>query len=224
MTCKRFDARKATQWSAAEFAEHVRECADCAALADLDNRLNSELLKLREPIAAPGLWDRIESALAEEKVQASAGREPRPAGRRIIGAALARRWQVLVPVGAAVLIILVTALLLLLKGPAAPSGILARESLAKVEQKEKEYADAIEALEKLARPKIDAMDLHMASLYRDKLATIDAQLEKCREALESNPANAHIRRYLLAALEDKHQTLAELAGSLKTTKKGRSDS
>ena len=224
MTCKRLDARKASQWSAAELAEHVRECADCAASAALDERLNSELLKLREPIAAPGLWDRIESALAEEKLQASADRESRPAGRRILGAALARRWQVLVPVGTAVLIILVTALLLLLKGPAAPSGILAREALAKVEQKEKEYTNAIEALEKLARPKIDAMNLQMVSLYRDKLATIDAQLEKCREALESNPANAHIRRYLLAALEDKQQTLAALAGSLYTTKKGRSNS
>ncbi len=51
------------------------------------------------------------------------------------------------------------------------------------------------------------------SLYRDKLAVIDGQIEKCQEALERNPGNAHIRRYFLAALQDKKQTLAEALGS-----------
>jgi hypothetical protein len=57
------------------------------------------------------------------------------------------------------------------------------------------------------------MDIQMMSLYRDKLAVIDAQIGKCRDALDSNPGNAHIRRYLLAALQDKHQTLADMLGS-----------
>jgi len=47
----------------------------------------------------------------------------------------------------------------------------------------------------------------------DKLAVIDGQIEKCQEALERNPGNAHIRRYFLAALQDKKQTLAEALGS-----------
>jgi hypothetical protein len=64
----------------------------------------------------------------------------------------------------------------------------------------------------MAAPKIEAMDLQMVSLYRDKLAAIDSQIAKCREALNSNPANAHIRRYLLAALSDKRQTLTEILG------------
>jgi len=51
------------------------------------------------------------------------------------------------------------------------------------------------------------------SLYRDKLAAIDAQIDKCREALDSNPGNAHIRQYLLAALQDKRQALADVLGS-----------
>jgi hypothetical protein len=50
----------------------------------------------------------------------------------------------------------------------------------------------------------------MMLLYRDKLETIDAQIERCKEALALNPASAHIRRYLLAALQDKKGTLAEL--------------
>jgi len=78
--------------------------------------------------------------------------------------------------------------------------------------KEGEYIQAINELEKTARPKLAGMDLQMMSLYRDRLAAIDSQLERCKEALASNPANAHIRRYLLAALQDKKQTLAEVLG------------
>jgi hypothetical protein len=48
-------------------------------------------------------------------------------------------------------------------------------------------------------------------LYRDRLETIDAQIARCQEALAENPSNAHIRRYLLAALQDKKETLRELA-------------
>jgi hypothetical protein len=101
---------------------------------------------------------------------------------------------------------------------ASSSGLLARRALARVELKEREYTEAIGALEKLAGPKIEAMDLQMMSLYRDKLAAIDAQIERCREALASNPANAHIRSYLLAALRDKRQTLAQALGTEDPTK------
>jgi len=54
------------------------------------------------------------------------------------------------------------------------------------------------------------LDLELDSLYRDRLGTIDAQIARCREALKSNPANAHIRRYLMAALRDKRETLTEV--------------
>jgi hypothetical protein len=72
-----------------------------------------------------------------------------------------------------------------------PSGILAGRLLANVEIKEREYSDAIAALEKLAGPKIEAMDPEMGSLYRGKLAVIDAQIQKCRDALSSNSGNAY---------------------------------
>jgi hypothetical protein len=57
------------------------------------------------------------------------------------------------------------------------------------------------------------MNLELMLLYRDRLETIDDQIEQCREALSENPGNAHIRRYMLAALQDKKQTLKELLES-----------
>jgi hypothetical protein len=183
MKCAKFDDFGAGRISAGEFAEHVRGCV--------------EALLVAEKVAGHG----------------AARREKRPSRRSIRTLfQWGHRWKVLVPAGAAAIVFLATATVLLLRISAPPSGILAHRALAKVELKEKEYTDAIDALEKLARPKIDAMDLQLVSLYRDRLAAIDAQIEKCRDALASNPANAHIRRYLLAALKDKQQTLAEVLG------------
>jgi predicted metal-dependent hydrolase len=54
------------------------------------------------------------------------------------------------------------------------------------------------------------LDLELEFLYRERLEVIDAQIAKCREAVAANPANAHIRRYLMAALQDKKETLAEV--------------
>jgi hypothetical protein len=70
---------------------------------------------------------------------------------------------------------------------------------------------AIEELEKQTIPRMASMNIELMLLYRDRLETIDDQIKRCREALSENPANTHIRRYMLAALQDKKETLMELA-------------
>lgn len=213
MSCEKFDVYEAGKLTPEEFAKHARDCAKCAARAALDGRLDKELTKMREPVQASGLWERIETALAEEKTAAGARQEIHSIGRRPFAVFTRHSRPALVVAYAAALAILILggAYLVVRKPPSSP-GILAQQTLAKVELKEREYADAIDALERQARPKIQAMDLQMMSLYRDKLAAIDGQIEKCRDALATNPANAHIRQYLLAALHDKRQTLTDVLG------------
>jgi hypothetical protein len=62
----------------------------------------------------------------------------------------------------------------------------------------------------VASIKLGKFDLNLQLLYRDKLETINRQIIACKEALEVNPANAHIRRYLFMALQDKKETLKEI--------------
>ena len=81
-----------------------------------------------------------------------------------------------------------------------------------IERAEKDYLAAIESLERQVRPKLAASMTEETALYEDRLAVIDAQIDRCRLVLASNPGNAHIRRYLLAALQDKRQTLADALG------------
>jgi hypothetical protein len=183
----------------------------------LDARLEAEISALRQPVAGgPELWNRIETALEAEKAGSAAAAMPQaaPAAHRPpfgVLRNLGKRW-VLIPAGAAALFLIALAALLITRSAGPPSGILTARALARVESIEKDYLAAISDLEKMAAPKIEAMDLQMVSLYRDKLAAIDSQIAKCREALGSNPANAHIRRYLLAALSDKRRTLTEILG------------
>ena len=90
------------------------------------------------------------------------------------------------------------------------SKLLAQSALERVERQERAYLKAIEDLEKMVQPRMSRMDVELALLYRDKLETIDTQIQRCREALADNPANAHIRRYMLAALQEKTKTLREI--------------
>jgi hypothetical protein len=209
MSCKEYERYENGELTAEAFARHAQDCPECRERAGLEARLAREIAVLRGPIGAAGLWDRIETSLRrEQEIAAARAGELSFRGPRWG----LRRWAILAPAGAALLVLAVLGVRALLK-PAAPSGILTSNALARVEIKEKEYMDAIDALARQARPKMAAMDIQMMSLYRDKLATIDAQIDKCREALDSNPANAHIRGYLLAALQDKQQALADVLGS-----------
>ena len=214
MTCHKTGDYETGTMAAEDFARHLRECPECREVVRLDDRLERELEMLRLPVAAAGLWERIETTLRAEK-EREAAPAAGPVFRRGRWAAfLARRWPVLVPAGA--LLIALTIVFGTGRGPKSPpsaSGLLEREALAEVEVKEKAYIAAIENLGRRAEARLAAMEETRFALYREKLALIDVQIEKCRTALVSNPANAHIRRYFLAALQDKEQTLAEVLGS-----------
>jgi len=211
MNCKRYDDHLLGKMKETEFRRHAEGCASCKEQADRDERLRAELVFLKQPISAPDLWARIEESLKKEqnlKRQEEHRIKARP-GRSEFFAWVRRRIPVLVP-AALVGVGIGLGLIFGLRGRPPVSGLLAEEALQKVELTEREYVKAIDDLERKARPKMAFMDPGMMSLYRDKLEAIDSQIARCREALDVNSANAHIRRYMLAALQTKHQTLAEL--------------
>jgi hypothetical protein len=188
-----------------EFARHAAGCPRCAAALGPDEEFDALVRALRRPVQAPGLWDRIEEALRAEKSRERRLREEMRSARRV------RRLRF----AAGTAVVAVGVALALFFGPrSAPEpptrGLLSRAALARVERAEREYVKAIESLERQTSSRMAGLDRDLASLYRERLETIDAQIRDCREALASNPANAHIRRYLLAALGDKEKTLTEV--------------
>lgn len=210
MSCEKFEKYELGEIDFVEFERHARECSVCLEKIRVDERLMSLARPLaQKPILAPHLWSRIEESLKREKKNLhDAMPGARTVQRRIF------RFKLLALIPAAAVLFVVAGLgvylgLKALSGPS-PSGLLADKALAKVEKSERRYMQAIAELEKKALPKMAGLDLEMMFLYRDKLETIETQIERCKDALAVNPANAHIRRYLLAALQDKKETLAEL--------------
>jgi hypothetical protein len=53
-------------------------------------------------------------------------------------------------------------------------------------------------------------DAELILRYRDRLETIDSQIRRCRTVLARDGANAHVRRYLMTAYQDKKETLTRL--------------
>jgi DUF4097 and DUF4098 domain-containing protein YvlB len=163
---------------------------------------------------SPGLWSRVEKALEEEAVK-ERGRAP-----------LLARFLRLAPAAALIIAAAGLALYFGLKTRLAssPSGILSSIALARVEQTEKEYLEAIEALEEQTQPQMAGLDRELMFLYKDRLETVDAQIRRCREALESNPASPAAKSVLskkfsrtAASAQGKVLTIDDTQGDLTIT-------
>lgn len=193
MACNGFEKYVLGDWTTAQFEAHLQKCSECRDAAKHDEQLLARARSLKTDIIAPSLWSRIEAELTtEERVQTSDN----------------YRW--IFRIAALLLIAIGIGSIVYLNRPVPDSGLLAESALKKVERQEQQYERAIKELEKAVAPHFSQLDQELMLLYRDRLETIDAQIEQCKEALAMNPANAHIRRYLLAALQDKKETLKEI--------------
>jgi hypothetical protein len=217
MSCTKYDDFELGRIGAGDMKRHLETCPECRRLAALDDRLTRETASLRRPIDDAGLWDRIEAKLAEEAGrigEEATKRTPEPARPAFLPRLLSFARPA--AVAAVVLIAAGIAVWVLLPRTAStsPSGLMDDAALARVETAEREYAAAIKELEVKAAPMLARMDFPQLALYRDRLETIDAQIERCREAAAGNPWNTHVRTYMLAALRDKQDTLGRiLAGN-----------
>ncbi|MFH1570240.1 MAG: hypothetical protein ABIL09_19770 [Gemmatimonadota bacterium] len=172
------------------FAAHVRTCPTCRHFLEEDKRLLAGAAELR-PVARPGgdLWAGVEGALDRARWKRTAWRYARVAAVLVVGLGI---WH-LVP-----------------DGDPGSSLLLGGDALTRVEQAERQYVEAIEALEVEVTKAQPGQDGELQALFADRLAAIDAQIARCRAAARQNPGNAQVRRYLLAALQEKEATLRQM--------------
>ncbi len=202
MSCDLYRQHELGEIDAEAFARHVRACADCQKLQAQDEQLLLLTRNLKQPSASPFLWAKIENALRSEQQNERRLRSRFTSTQKLLAYAAAASLILAIGLGA---------FFKFNKKPAEDSRLLAAAALEHVAQKEKEHEAAIAELERVTSPQLAQLHVDLMLLYRDRLATIDAQIARCREALAENPGNAHLRRYLLMALQDKKETLQELA-------------
>ena len=197
MSCIYFEKDNLDTQSLDVQAEHLKSCALCRQRREFENEIMLQASQLQSFNPDAALWEKIESSFNTQKIQA------RPRILKIVNHS--KLW-----LSAAAVIIAIFTFSVFYIFSGGSDKILSDGALLRVEYTEQNYIDAIEQLEKEATPKMAGLDLDLMLLYRDKLETIDQQIEHCRVAIKNNPGNAHIRRYMLAALQDKEETLQEI--------------
>jgi hypothetical protein len=180
-----------------EQAEHLKSCPLCQQRSEFEDQIIREAGQLPALKPDAEVWHKIASSIPDNTKRRK---------NNIIQMWLRPKvWLS----AAAVFLIMLSAVVFYFYGGSS-NKVLSDGALVRVEFTEQNYMDAIHEMEQQATPIMAEMDTELMLLYRDKLETIDTQINRCREAIKKNPGNAHIRRYMLAALQDKKATLKEI--------------
>ena len=200
MSCNVFDKYDQGKVKEESFQTHAKECPICRE----KTRQNDEFLllsrSLKKSVEAPFLWTRIEQDLRELEQQSK-----KEGWRGIFW----HSWKK-IPVSVVLLIAICTGLFLWLRPGLHDSTLLPDSALRRIEKREQRYERSIEKLQERIYPQLVDLGLDLTLLYRDRMETIDEQILACKEALQKNPGNTHIRKYMLAAFQDKKETIREI--------------
>lgn len=200
MSCKAYQKFEMGEWDEEKFTNHLKSCPICQKIMEQDKRLMELAASLNQPVITKDLWPTIEADLKLKQQESKRYRFER----------LIKNNSRFLRIAAILLLGSVLVFYLFIPTNTKQSGVLSQTALEKVKEKEEDYIKAIDELQVNANAHLSEFDIELTLFYRDKIETIDAQIDRCKEALETNPANTHIRRYMLAALIDKKETLLEI--------------
>jgi hypothetical protein len=195
----------AEEWAALEV--HAAVCAECGEQVRIWKGLSEAAGELRQEWETPYLWTKIERSLAGQSAE-------RPSLVRKwlnwLGKA-GFEWQT---VAALILLILVSGttiwFVFLGRGGSNSPTLLGNGAVSEVERAEAAYQKAIDKLDEKARPRLDMPSSPLMASYREKLLVLNNAIAELREQAGQNPANAHLRRQLLAMYREKQDTLQEI--------------
>lgn len=194
--------------------KHLEQCRGCSNLyRDLSQlRQSAGELVLHEP--PPLVWQALRTQLLDEGlIQPS--HQP-GLWRRLFPLGLSTSFKPALA-GAFASLILVALTYFIWNGPVKevdrPTVSSDALVLGEVQKAESHYQKAIEALSEASQRKLDSVDPALAQIFNDNLATMDYYLKECKEAVQTNPDNPLIQRYLLTAYQKKVELLQTIVNS-----------
>jgi len=195
----------AEEWAALEV--HAANCAECGEEVRIWKSMSTAAGELRQEWETPYLWAKIERGLAEQMAE-------KPSRLRAWMSALGMarvQWQT---AAALVLVIAVSVVGIRIIGTGGShetsGAFLQKGAVSDVEHAEAEYRKAIDKLDAQARTQLKAPATPLMASYREKLLVLDNAIAELRQEAGQNPANAHLRRQLLAVYQEKQETLEEV--------------
>ncbi len=199
MSCRFYKKFFWGKLSESDFDKHLKHCKECQHLIEEDKQVESLVRNTETDFQPETLWNTIESSLIRE---INKSRKNRRVYR--MNLALVR--------AAAVLVIVILSGIAIQKYYFFPSDqLLSDMSLKQHIRKENAYMHTIENLEKNVQLSLNEGDIDLQLRYKEHLESMDVQIRDYQQALSNNPANSHIRDYLIKVLRDKKQVLNEFA-------------
>ena len=195
MNCHKFEDYLNEQLDLDKFKVHMETCNECLKAYQIDQKIMRQSRNINKRLEIPDLWSLIEKTLQIE---------------RPVLLKFKKTKRLLIAAAAALLILTTIWMFNSFRQEKSSDRILSQQALERVIEAEENYQEAIKELEELAYTQLGETTEPLAQLYRNKLSLIDRQIENCKAALEKNPANSHIRQYLMAALQDKRKTLENI--------------
>jgi len=193
--CQDLDRALGTPELLPDARAHARDCPRCAAQLFLWSEISRVAPELHEEWDSPGLWPRIEAAVAAR----SAPRRPFPIWRWSLAAAA------------------ILTLALALSNPWRSGGssgphsrmFLTQDALREVQQTEAAYSRSIDRLAALAGPGLEQSPSPLAALYREKLLVLDSAIADLRQNVQTNRYNIYLQGQLASLYREKEHTLQE---------------
>ncbi len=195
----------AAEWAALE--AHALNCAECDEELRIWKSMSSAAGELKQEWETPYLWTKIERSLTEQMAE-------KPSRWRSWLNSLGMagfHWQTAAAMALLVVVTGSAAWWILHRGSGDPTFVRVSE----VERAEAVYERAIDKLAAQAQPVLNEQSTPLMASYREKLLVLDNAIDELRAEAGQNPANAHLRRQLLAMYQEKQDTLEEVLGAKK---------
>jgi len=188
------------EWAALEV--HAATCTECGEEVRVWKNMSSAASELKQEWGTPYLWPKIERLLSEQMEQKPSRVRAWLNSFGMVGF----QWQT---AAALLLLVVVTVSATWILWTPQKNSDPAFVKVSEVERAEAAYVKAIDKLAEQAKPNLDMPSPLMAS-YREKLLVLDNAIAELRQEAGQNPANAHLRRQLLAMYQEKQETLQEV--------------
>jgi tetratricopeptide (TPR) repeat protein len=186
--------------------DHLESCEDCKELLEdfEDIALQARELPRLEPSDAA--WPAILRRVREARTETAAPLAPR---KKWFGTIFAPGRSIYAG-AAALLLLAVVGGLIIGRRPANGTAGLSepdRYTLAKVEEAEKYYKLAIQALSEAVGSPKNGLDPQVAAVFERNLREIDGAIQACQKAVAKAPSDLAARVYLLGAYKNKVEFL-----------------
>jgi len=196
MSCSIYEKFIFGQVTEKDFKQHIKHCKECQKMIEHDDQIESRVRDIKTVFHPDRLWNNIESSLITEK-------------EKIRNNSNVYRMTFKIMRTAAVLIIVLLSGVIIKNYFILQSPLLSDTRIKQYQNKEKAIIENIKDLEDNVDFSLNEGNIDQQLRYKEYLNTVNSQIKDYQQVLDENPANTHIRDYLIRALKDKKQVLKE---------------